>query len=84
VYAHYSKNYGESDFDHVTLYWLAVDYYEKAKRVDPEVFAAANEKINTYRRYFPDKENLFFQGFQEGQSYKIGSWINETTKVRGR
>ena len=84
IYAQYSKRYGESDFEHQSLYWLAVDYYQKAKQVDPEVFATANEKINIYKRYFPDKETLFFQNFQDGQSYKIGSWINETTKARAK
>ncbi len=84
IYAHYSKNYGKDDFDHRSLYWLAVDYYEKAKRVDPEVFAEANNKINTYRVYFPDKETLFFGGYQDGQSITYGSWINETSKVRAK
>ncbi len=82
IYAQYSKNYGETDVEHLSLYWLATDYYQKAKRVDPEVFAQANEKINIYKQYFPSKETLFFEGFTEGQSYKIGSWINETTTVR--
>ncbi len=84
IYAQYSKHYGESDLEHQSLYWLAVDYYQKAKRVDPDVFATANQKINTYKVYFPDKETLFFHGFQDGQSYKIGSWINETTKARAK
>lgn len=44
VYAHYSKNYGKDEFDHLSLYWLAVDYYEKAKRVDPDVFAEGIRK----------------------------------------
>lgn len=82
IYAQYSKHYGETNIEHLSLYWLAVDYYQKAKRVDPEVFAQANEKINIYKQYYPNKEDLFFEGFTEGQSYKIGSWINETTTVR--
>lgn len=84
IYAQYSKHYGEDEFEHQTLYWLAVDYYQKAKQVDMEVFADANEKINLYRQYFPDKETLFFMGLEPGQSHKIGNWINETTKVRAR
>jgi tetratricopeptide (TPR) repeat protein len=84
IYAHYSKNYGKDEFDHLSLYWLAVDYYEKAKRVDPEVFSKANSRINTYKVYFPDKETLFFGGYQDGQSITYGSWINETSKVRAR
>lgn len=84
IYAQSSKSYGKDNFEHQTVYWLAVDYYMKAKRVDPEVFATANQKINTYRQYFPDKETMFFQGIQDGQSYKIGSWINETTTARAK
>ena len=84
IYAQYSKNYGDDEFAHQTMYWLAVDYYEKAKRVDPDVFAAANAKINTYKVYFPDKETLFFQGLQDGQTYTFGSWINESTKIRAK
>jgi len=84
VYAQYSKHYGENDFEHQTLYWLAVDYYEKAKRVDPDVYASANSKINIYRQYFPDKETLFFQGYEVGQTYTFGSWINESTKARAK
>jgi len=84
LYAHYSSSYGKDDFDHRSLYWLAVDYYEKAKRVDPEVFGEANNKINTYRVYFPDQETLFFGGYQDGQTITFGSWINETSRVRAK
>ena len=84
IYAHYSKNYGKDEFDHLSIYWLAVDYYEKAKRADPEVFAKANSRINTYKVYFPDKETLFFGGYQDGQVITYGSWINETSRVRAR
>lgn len=68
------------------VYWLAVDYYEKAKQADPTVANEANRKINTYRRYFPDQEALFFKGWQVGQPYKVDygcyAWINEETTVK--
>lgn len=68
------------------VYWLAVDYYERAKRVDPSVANEANRKINTYRKYFPDQEALFFKGWKVGQPYKIDygcyAWINEETTVK--
>ncbi len=84
IYAQGAKTYGSDDFEHTTVYWLATDYYQKAKRVDPDIAATANEKINTYRVYFPDKETMFFQGLQNGQAYKLGGWINETTTVRAK
>ncbi len=82
VFAAYSKYYGEKEIDHLSLFWLAVDYFNKAKKIDPDQAAKANEKIATYSQYFPSKETLFFDGFQEGQPFKIGSWINETTTIR--
>ncbi|WP_163718207.1 tetratricopeptide repeat protein [Mangrovibacterium lignilyticum] len=84
IYAQGARSYGDTDFDHTAVYWLAVDYYQKAKRVDPDVTAKANEQIATYRVYFPNKESLFFEGLQDGQSFKLGGWINETTTIRAK
>lgn len=84
VFAGYSRHYGEKEVDHLSLFWLAVDYYNKAKRIDPEQAEKANEKIATYSQYFPTREALFFEGLQDGQPFKIGSWINETTTIRAK
>ena len=84
IYAQYAPKYGETDFDHKTLYWLAVDYFEKAKRNDPDVFQTANSRINTYKVYFPDNETMFMQGFSKGQTFTIEGWINESTKARAK
>ncbi|MFO8086493.1 MAG: hypothetical protein R6T91_01635 [Bacteroidales bacterium] len=67
-----------------SIYWAAVDKYQKAKSVDPEVADKAQSKINRYRQYFPSQEELFFENFDEGDSYTVGCWINENTKVRKR
>lgn len=68
------------------VYWLAVDYYERAKSADPSVASHANQKISTYRRTFPDQEALFFRGWEAGQSYRIDygcyTWINESTTIK--
>lgn len=64
------------------VYWLAVDYFKKAKQIDPSLEEEANKSINTYRQYFPDKEEIFFNGLDMGASYKIGCWINESTTIR--
>ncbi len=82
IYAYNSKNYGENDFERTYPFMVAVDYYNKAKRVDPTVEAEANEKINTYSQYFPSKEDIFFNGLTVGQSINVGSWIGETTTLR--
>lgn len=84
LYAHNSKAYGQNDFEHSMVFLVAVDYFNKAKKADPSVAAEANEKINTYSQYFPPKEEAFFYGLTEGQSYQVGGWIGESTTVRTR
>lgn len=64
------------------IYWLAIDYYNKAKSVDPSVASKANDKIATYRKYFPEKSDCFFKDIKEGDDVSIGCWINESTKAR--
>lgn len=69
------------------VYWAAVDMYRRAKQVDSSVASTANSKINTYRQYFPNNEDIFYrEDWQKGQSFRIDygcySWINESTTVR--
>ncbi len=77
-----SKDCFNDDFEKSTIYWAAVDKFITAKNLDTTVADKAGDRINTYSQYFPDVESVFFQGFQEGDSYTVGCWINETTKVR--
>ncbi len=63
-------------------YWVAVDKFIEAKKVDPSVESEANKLISTYSVYFPGIEDAFFCGVNNGDTYKIGSWINETTVAR--
>lgn len=77
-----AKDCFTDDFEKKTIYWAAVDKFMKAKEVDPEVSDKAIERISTYSQYFPDAETVFFYGHQDGDSYKVGCWINETTTVR--
>jgi len=81
IYGLASKTYNAEDIDRYALFWLAYDYYEKASKIAP---CNMNENIkkNIYSNYFPNKEEIFFRNLTDGQQYKIGGWINETTKVR--
>lgn len=65
-----------------SVYWLAVDYYNKAKSVDSSVANKANAKISTYKKYFPSTEEIFKLTLKEGEKFDIGCWINESTTVR--
>ena len=79
-----SKDCFTDEFEKTTIYWAAVDMFTKAKSVDAAVAEKANERISTYKKYFPDIETIFFYSLKEGDDYTVGCWINETTKVRAR
>ena len=68
------------------VYWLAIDYYERARGVDSSVATVANSRIQRYRQYMPTQEEKFFKGWKEGDAYTIDygryAWVNETTRVR--
>ena len=79
-----SKACGEDELGEKAVYWIAVDYFIKAKSVDPELSEVANKNISVYSQHFPDTETIFFHGFKEGDEYLVECWINEKTKVRAR
>jgi hypothetical protein len=81
IYGQACKTYNAEDIERYALFWLAHDYYEKASKIAP---CNMNENIkkNIYSNYFPNKEEIFFRNLTDGQPYKIGGWINETTTVR--
>jgi tetratricopeptide (TPR) repeat protein len=69
------------------VYWAVVDKYQQAKQVDSSISSVANGKIQTYRKVFPTKEDIFYRSdWEQGGSYAIDegcySWIGETTSVR--
>lgn len=71
------------------VYWLVLDYLNKAKRVDSSVSNEADRKIQAYAPVTPSKEQQFFKNWSEGKSLRVDSslnscysWINETTTVR--
>ncbi len=82
IYLAASRSYGSDDFEKATVFWAAVDYYERARRAGQDCAIEAGQKVRDYRKHFPNKEEAFFRDLKEGQTYKVGGWINETTKVR--
>lgn len=82
IYARNAKNYGKNDFENRFLYWVAVDYFQKARKADPSLDAEAKEKITTYSQYFPSKEDIFFNGLTVGQTINLSGWVGETTTIR--
>ena len=66
IYVSGAKSCG-NDFEQTTVYWLAVDCFVKAKS-DDKVKDIAVKSINTYSKYFPNKETCFFNGVQSGEN----------------
>jgi len=82
AYAADAQNIGEEQVEHNAAYWAAVDKFNKAKAVDKSCEAEANELISTYKKHFPNKEEAFMFGIQEGSTVKVVGWINENTIAR--
>ncbi len=82
LYAASAQSCGSDKFEKNAVYWVAVDKFIKAKSVDPSIAKQANTLINQYKVHFPNKEDAFFKGVNAGDTYKVGCWINESTKAR--
>ena len=64
-------------------YWLAYDYYQRARSLDPSVSDKASERMGSCNARFPTKEELFFRNMKEGDSFQVGcGGLNESTTVR--
>lgn len=63
------------------VYWLAADYYQRAKTVDSEVASKANTKIAQVKKQYPSVDDLFTFGIDEGKEITV-KCFGETTKAR--
>ena len=84
LYAKTSRQCGElkTEFLKRVGYWAAIDKYEYAKRLDPQISAKANERIEKYTEQMPSKTDIFTEGLIDEPTYKIDCWYSETVKVR--
>lgn len=69
-------------FDSQIVTWPAIDKWQQAKRIDPSLAGKANKLINRYTQYMPSKGDCFQRGINPGDSFTVGCWIQETTRVR--
>ncbi|HBD42107.1 MAG: hypothetical protein DBW78_04100 [Rhodothermaeota bacterium MED-G64] len=77
------------DREDKTVYWLVLDYFEKAKRLNSSNSSSLNRSIEQYTAVMPTTEDKFFNSWTTGESFTIdGSinacydWINESTTIR--
>jgi len=65
------------------VYNAAIDKFERARQVDPEVAETANRLIGTYRAHLPSTEDIFMHpDLEKGKAFTVGGWINERTTIR--
>lgn len=81
IYVAASRSFEGTNLEKAAIFWVAADYYDKARRGE-DCSVDAAKKASDYKKYFPNKEDAFMEGLQAGQTYKVEGWINETTKVR--
>lgn len=83
--AYAGQKISSNDLENQAVYWVAVDYFRKAKEIDPSLADRVNDAIGQCEKVYPQKKELFFMGIlEEGVSYKVGGWIDENTTVRFR
>ena len=63
------------------VYWLATDYYQRAKAKDSNVASKANTKISQVKKSYPTIDDLFTYAITEGQSITV-KCLGETTTAR--
>jgi tetratricopeptide (TPR) repeat protein len=68
------------------VFWVAVDYYNKAASIaeDPEIKAKALKKAAKNSSYFPREQDIFLKTLNVGDSYKVGCWVNTSTTIRAK
>lgn len=69
-------------WDSQVVTWVAIDQFQLAKSIDPSVTQEANQWINRYSQYMPKREDIFFRGIKQGDTYFVPCWIQEETRVR--
>ncbi len=86
MYADSVNECGDDAFTKSTIYWPAVDKFNQAIQLaaDPSVKDRAEQLSNIYKQYFPNGEDIFFHGYNQGDTYRVACWINKNTTIRAR
>lgn len=82
MYARSYRSCGATDFEQRCVILAAIEKYQEAKAVDPDVASQANERIARYSGSRPSYEDGHMLGKAEGEPYQIGCWIGETVTLR--
>ncbi|AXJ00201.1 hypothetical protein CYPRO_0924 [Cyclonatronum proteinivorum] len=71
------------------VYWLVIDYLERARRVDSSVANTVQRSIASFQAVTPNAEEKFYMNWENGDTIQVGAnlnacydWISESTTVR--
>lgn len=71
------------------VYWLAIDYLERARSIDSSVNRRAQRSISAYQGITPNAEEKFYMDWEDGEEINVGAnldqcyqWISESTTIR--
>lgn len=82
IYMVNANNFGDDDFAHRTVYWVAADYAQKAKAADMNLTEESNTLTAKCKQQFPKKEEAFMHSVKPGDSVKVKCFDTETTTAR--
>ncbi len=75
-----------SGFERLTVYWLAYDTIQNARRLladDEAQVATIDQLMQSFRNSFPNKEECFFRGLNPGDAFTVNcGWISGRTTVK--
>jgi len=76
---------GSDNVETKSVYWVAVDYFQKAKNADPSLAEEANKSISAYSQHFPTQSDAFMLDLLDGESYTVTcNGMTERTIIRTR
>lgn len=63
----------DGELNKYARYWVAYDYYLKAKAADPSLAEEADKLAAGVRRYFPEASEIFMFDMAKGDSYRASA-----------
>lgn len=80
---------GTLDRTDKVVYWLVLDYFNRARQVDSSTSNSVQRSISTYQAFTPNAEEKFYMNWENGDEIDVGAnlgqcyeWISEATTVR--
>ena len=72
-----------------SVFWVASDYYARARRMSEELSEKADKKMSNMAKQFPTVDDIFTYGKQTGESFTVPTkpgcpCSGETTTIRVR